>query len=211
MTLTELHDDPVLLADYLGIKPFGQPYVEPWMRKWKHTSTATRSETALEFNQRVRSAWSEYCHKTDPRKFQTHQGFIRECIKAEYKALAKGPLDECLRRIVAAHPNVYTAPVAEAPAAPEPPRQIFLSGPDLVTEMKRRKVIVRVLAAHLGIPAKDVTAARKNGVPDGEPWVRALETFPIPIQPAKKRSVITKVAAAIVWFCLLILGVGSNG
>jgi hypothetical protein len=69
------------------------------------------------------------------------------------------------------------------------------------------------LATVMGLKPKDVTKARKNGVPDGAPWLGKLDAFPIPIQPAaKKRSVITKIAAAITWLCLLVLGeLGSRG
>ncbi len=187
MTLTDLHNDPVKLREYLGLRP----------------------------GQCVETAWREYTHKTDTRKTQTHQQMIRECLREEF-GLSRGSIDDRRWMLIAKYPKMYTAPVSDAvqpsaPAKPEPPQPVSLSGPDLVTEMKRRKVIVRVLAAHLGIPAKDVTAARRNGVPDGEPWVRALGTFPIPIQPAKKRSVIAKVAAAIVWLCLLILGEVGKG
>ena len=91
---------------------------------------------------------------------------------------------------------------------PEPPTPSPLSGADLTAQMRERKVKVADLAAALGVSSRAVSKARKHGVPDGEPWQRALDGFPVPMpKPTRKRrSVLTAMAAAACWLSILIFG-----
>ena len=152
--------------------------------------------------QSVADAWQQYVRAGDKRRTQSHHQLVKECLRAEFK-MSRGSLDDARHVLAGKYPAMYSM---------KPP-SVFLSGLDLQAEMKRRKIKIADLVSTLGVSFKDVTQARKNGVPDGAPWLAALEGFPIPLpKPAKKRSVITKIAAAIVWLCLLILGeAGSRG
>ena len=191
MTLTELHKDPALLREYLG----------------------------------KAGDWSKYRHATDPRKQQTHRQMIQECLREEF-GMTRGSLDDRRAVLAGKYPKMYslrtdvplgsdarkrrTPPRVVLPMTPAPKRVLVpLSGPDLQAHMRARKVTIAVLAATMGVQPKEVTLARKHGAPDGQPYFKALDAFPI-APPAQKRSVIMKIAASIVWACLVVLGMTGD-
>ena len=111
MTLSEVHDNPELLARFLGVPFEDRTEIDrPMYGHYPYTrDTTARTVTAV---QAVAAAWKHYRAHLEAdylrhHPYQTWGQFISECLRHGLGIKSKGKLTERLDYARMAHPELY--------------------------------------------------------------------------------------------------------
>jgi len=107
MTIADVHADPALLAEYLGIEPEDITHANGKYHRYRRHYPEQRPETHDEFVDRVRLAWLEYTLATRPKTQQTWGQMIHEALIAKF-GMRRGSVKERRRKLLERCPDVYT-------------------------------------------------------------------------------------------------------
>jgi hypothetical protein len=110
MTLTDIHSNPALLAEWLGITPEGSEFQYAW--QYGRNYVAGRPETHDEFMDRLIEAWRDYLCKIRPKTTDLWINFVRECLREEFGIKVKSPIADIpavRQQLIKKYPLIYSA------------------------------------------------------------------------------------------------------
>jgi hypothetical protein len=109
LTLTQIHNDPRLLAEYLNVSYETQKITRPWgIDGWRMETVEVEADEA------VKHHWEQYHRQLQadlvrkgPLKQQTHEQFVRECLREGLGIKAKGTTAVRVAEARALRPDLY--------------------------------------------------------------------------------------------------------